>query len=66
MNFFGGQKKVFSDFSDWMQEIPSISYGLYTYEADAAIFGVMPEIYSGGSIEEALKKAENQVKSQIQ
>lgn len=63
--FFGGQK-VYSDFSDWMQKIPSISYGLYTYEADAAIFGVMPEIYNGGSIEEALKKAEEQVKSQMQ
>ncbi|QUI22446.1 extracellular solute-binding protein [Vallitalea pronyensis] len=63
--YFGGQK-VYSDFSEWMQKIPSISYGLYTYEADAAIFGVMPEIYNGGSIEEALKKAEEQVKSQMQ
>ena len=63
--FFGGQK-VYEDFSTWMKEIPSLNYGLYTYEADSAIFSVMPEIYKGGSIEEALKKAEEQLKSQIQ
>jgi lactose/L-arabinose transport system substrate-binding protein len=63
--FFGGQA-VFADFTKWMDEIPSLNYGLYTYEADAAIMAVMPDIYAGGSIEDALKSAEDQVKSQIQ
>ncbi len=63
--FFGGQQ-VFLEMSQWMQEIPSMNYGLYTYEADAAIFANMPSVYDGGSIDEALKNAEDQVKSQIQ
>ena len=63
--FFGGQK-VYADFSEWLKSIPPINYGLYTYEADAAIFTVMPEVYSGSiSIDEALKKAEEQLKNQI-
>ena len=63
--FFGGQR-VFADFSEWMKKIPSINYGLYTYEADAAIFSVMQDVYSGAlSVEDALKKAEDQLKNQI-
>jgi lactose/L-arabinose transport system substrate-binding protein len=63
--FFGGQK-VFLDFSKWMQEIPSVDYGLYTYEADAAIMAIMPDVYAGKiSVEDALKKAEEQLKNQI-
>lgn len=63
--FFGGQK-VYAELSEWMKSIPAINYGLYTYEADAAIFTVMPEVYSGNlSIDEALKKAEEQLKNQI-
>ncbi len=63
--FFGGQK-VYTDFSEWMKKIPSINYGLYTYEADSAIFSVMPDVYSGAlSVEDALKKAEDQLKNQI-
>ncbi len=63
--FFGGQK-VYSDFSTWMKQIPSINYGLYTYEADTAIFSVMPDVYSGAlTIDAAMKKAEEQLKNQI-
>jgi lactose/L-arabinose transport system substrate-binding protein len=64
-SFFAGQK-VYADMSKWMQEIPALNYGLYTYEADAAIFANMPSVYDGGSIDDALKNAEDQVKSQIQ
>jgi lactose/L-arabinose transport system substrate-binding protein len=63
--FFSGQK-VYTDFSEWIKAIPAINYGVYTYEADAAIFSVMPDVYSGKiSIEDALKKAEEQLKNQI-
>jgi lactose/L-arabinose transport system substrate-binding protein len=41
--FFGGQK-VFQDFSKYMMEIPSIDYGSYTYEADAAIAAILPSV----------------------
>lgn len=63
--FFGGQK-VFTDLSNWMKDIPSVDFGLYTYEADAAIMANMPDVYSGKiTVEEALKKAEEQLKNQI-
>ncbi|WDC84451.1 extracellular solute-binding protein [Caloramator sp. mosi_1] len=63
--FFGGQK-VFTDLSNWMKNIPSVDFGLYTYEADAAIMANMPDVYSGKiTVEDALKKAEEQLKNQI-
>ena len=64
-DFFGGQV-VFADFAKWMDEIPSLNYGLYTYEADAAIMAEMQSVYDGGDVKEALQRAEDQVKSQIQ
>ncbi len=64
-DFFGGQV-VFGDFAKWMDEIPALNYGLYTYEADAAILAEMAAVYDGGSIEEALERAEEQVKAAIQ
>lgn len=63
--FFGGQV-VFGDFAKWMDEIPALNYGLYTYEADSAIMAVMPDVYNGGSVEEALEAAQAQLESQIQ
>jgi len=63
--FFSGQK-IYTDFSGWIKAIPAINYGVYTYEADAAIFSVMPDVYSGKiSIDDALEKAEEQLKNQI-
>ncbi len=62
--FFGGQK-VFADFAAWMNKIPSVDYGSYTYEADAAIAAVLPEVYKGASVADALKKAQAQLESQI-
>lgn len=63
--FFGGQK-VYTDFSKWMKAIPAVNYGVYTYEADGAIVALMPDLYSGdASIDDILKKAEEQLKNQI-
>ncbi len=64
--FFGGQA-VFADMGKWMSEIPSINYGLYTYEADSAIMSNFEAYISGSmTVDEALKAAEAQLKSQIQ
>jgi lactose/L-arabinose transport system substrate-binding protein len=63
--FFGNQQ-VFQLFSEWMKKIPPVDFGVYTYEADAAIMSVMPDVYSGKlSIDEALKKAEQQFLNSI-
>ena len=63
--FFGGQK-VFADFSKWMKKIPAINYGVFTYEADSALMAVMPDYIAGKlTVDAALKKAEDQLKNQI-
>lgn len=63
---FFAEQKVYTDFSGWMKNIPSINYGLYTYEADSAIMAVMPDVYSGKkTVDEALTAAEAQLKNQI-
>lgn len=64
--FFGGSA-IYKDLSKWMTEIPSINYGSYTYEADAAIMAQMEAVYDGSmSIDDAIKAAQEQVKNQIQ
>lgn len=63
--FFKGQK-IYSDFNKWVAEIPSVDYGMYTYEVDAALSGQMPSIMQGLPIEEALERVEQQLKYQIQ
>lgn len=63
--FFSNQK-IYSDLSKWIKNIPSINYGMYTYEADAAVMATMNDVYTGKiTVDEALKKAEEQVKNQI-
>ncbi len=64
--FFGGQK-IFEDFSGWMKKIPGVSYGSYATEGDQAIMAQMKDILDGKiTVEEGLKIAEDQLKSQIQ
>ncbi len=64
--FFKDQK-LFEDFGNWMQEIPAIDYGLYTYEADSAIMKYMADVYNGKMTPaEAMEAAEKQLSSQIQ
>ncbi len=63
--FFGGQK-IYEDLSNSILNIPSINYGLYTYEADAAIMGLIEEFYAGRmTAEEVLLEAEKVVEMQI-
>ncbi|MGH4120310.1 ABC transporter substrate-binding protein [Clostridium sp.] len=64
--FFGGQK-IFEDFSGWMKKIPGVSYGSYSVEGDQAIMAQMKDILDGKiTVEQGLKTAEDQLKSQIQ
>lgn len=63
--FFGGQA-IYTDFANWMSEIPSVNYGMYTYEADSVIMGEFINILQGVDIDKALSNAEEQIKQQIQ
>lgn len=63
--FFGGQT-VYQDFSKWVKEIPSVNYGAYVSEADAAVLNAL-KVYLDGkaTLDAALKTAEEEVKAQI-
>ena len=62
--FFGGAK-VWQQFSDWMGKIPSVNYGIYTAEGDAAVAAQLPALAQGLPVEKALENIHNQLASQI-
>lgn len=64
-DFFGGQP-VWANFSEWQGKIPSIDYGIYTAEVDAAVIAQLPAITQGGSVDDALKAINDQASQQIQ
>jgi lactose/L-arabinose transport system substrate-binding protein len=63
--FFGGQP-VWQNFSTWLSEIPSVNYGIFTEEADAAVVAQIPAITGGGNIDEIIAAIDAQVRQQIQ
>ncbi len=64
-DFFGGQP-VWANFSDWQAKIPSVDYGIYTAEVDAAVIAQLPGIVQGGSVDDALKAIQEQAQQQMQ
>ncbi len=63
--FFSSQA-VYKDFSKWIEQVPAVSYGIHTYEIEAAIWAQMPAILDGKSITDALEGIETQLKYSIQ
>ncbi|MEN9896239.1 MAG: hypothetical protein RIR97_2091 [Pseudomonadota bacterium] len=63
--FFGGET-VWQNFSDWLGKVPSVNYGTFTNEVDAAVTAQLPAIAAGGSVDDALKAINDQVKTQLQ
>lgn len=63
--FFGGQP-VWANFSDWQAKIPSVDYGIFTAEVDAAVIAQLPGIVKGGNIDDALKAIQEQAQQQMQ
>ncbi|QYZ68247.1 ABC transporter substrate-binding protein [Neotabrizicola shimadae] len=64
-DFFGGQP-VWANFSTWLQAIPSVNYGVYVNEVNAAIAAQLPALAKGGSVDEAIAAIDAQVSQQIQ
>jgi lactose/L-arabinose transport system substrate-binding protein len=64
-DFFGGDK-IWQSFSDWLGQVPAVNYGTFTNEADAAVSAQLPGLASGGSVDDAIKAIDEQVKTQIQ
>jgi lactose/L-arabinose transport system substrate-binding protein len=63
--FFGGQP-VWQNFSTWLSQIPSVNYGIFNEEADAAVVAQIPAITGGGNIDEIIAAIDAQVRQQIQ
>lgn len=64
---FFKEQEIYKDLSKWMSEIPPVNYGIYVREADQAMAGILKYIVDGNmTIEDGLKKAEDQLNSQIQ
>ena len=64
-DFFGG-KAIYQDLSKWVGEIPAVSYGAYTYEADAAVMAQIDAFCKGSvTVDKALADAQAQVEVQI-
>jgi lactose/L-arabinose transport system substrate-binding protein len=62
--FFGGAA-VWQSFSDWLVKVPSVNYGMYTYEGDAAVAAQLPGLLQGMPMEKVLENIHNQLASQI-
>ena len=63
--FFGGAP-VWQNFSDWLSQIPSVDYGVFTAEVDAAVQAQLPTIIEGGDIDAALQAINDQATQQMQ
>lgn len=62
--FFAGDK-VWLKFSDWLAKVPAVNYGMYTYEADAAVSAQLPALAQGMPVDKALDAIQAQLASQI-
>lgn len=63
--FFNGEP-VWQNFSTWLGQIPPVSYGVFTPEADNAVVANLPALKDGQSIEDVLKAIDAQLRSQTQ
>jgi lactose/L-arabinose transport system substrate-binding protein len=62
--FFGGAQ-VWQRYSDWLGKIPSVNYGIYTYEGDAAVSAQLPALNQGVPVDQLLDKIQQQLSAQI-
>jgi lactose/L-arabinose transport system substrate-binding protein len=64
-DFFGGEA-IWQNFSNWLSKVPSVNYGIFTNEVDAAVAAQIPAVGKGAPVDGALKAIADQVKTQIQ
>lgn len=63
--FFGGAP-VWQNFSTWLAQIPPVNFGTFTNEADAAVNAQIAGLAKGGSVDDAIKAIDAQLKQQMQ
>lgn len=64
-DFFGGEK-VWQNFSDWLAQVPSVNYGVFTNEVDTAVTANLADLAKGAPVDEILKKIHSQAEGQMQ
>ncbi|KKC36684.1 ABC transporter substrate-binding protein [Devosia epidermidihirudinis] len=63
---FFNDEPVWQNFSDWLAQVPAVDYGTFTPEARLAVRAQLPNIANGGSIDDALKAIDAQLRQQMQ
>src|SRR5690625_1749494 len=62
--FFQGQQ-IYADFAKWMEDVPSINYGLHTYAIDDIITVEVQNYLNGKDLYDVLNDAQKQAESQL-
>ncbi len=62
--FFNGQQVVY-DFSQWMEEIPQVDYGMNTYGIEDILSAEIQQYLDGKSLEDVLSDAQTQAENQF-
>lgn len=62
--FFGGQE-IFQDFAQWTLMVPSVNYGMNTYEIEDIMTQAVQEIVDGADIDSTLDKYQAQAETAL-
>lgn len=62
--FFGGQK-IFDDFSNWTQQVPSVNYGLHTYAIEDIMTEAVQAIVGGADMDSVLSDYQTQAEAAV-
>jgi lactose/L-arabinose transport system substrate-binding protein len=62
--FFQGQQ-IYADFAEWVENVPSVNYGLHTYAIDDIITVEVQNYLNGKDIEDVLNDAQKQAEAQL-
>lgn len=65
VEFYNNQKTL-QDFSNWTEQVPSVNYGLYTYNIEDILTSTVQSIVKkGANIDTALKDAQTQAEAAV-
>lgn len=62
--FYGGET-VFENFSEWAEQVPTVNYGIDTYEIEEIVTQAVASILKGGDMDAALANAQSQAEGVI-
>lgn len=65
VDFYGGQK-IFADLSAWQANVPSVNYGMHTYQIESKMTEAVQAIKDGGAIEDVLADYQAQIEAEVQ